>query len=88
MWGHSQQGQVQQQDEEEECQWDGGRELLVAFVRAGFLESWRQMTDGSVSSASREWEVRRGGGKPRHHGKEQERKSSGGRKAESREFYF
>lgn len=46
------------------CQWGGGREPLLTFVRAGFLESWRQMTDGSVSSASREWEVRRGGGKP------------------------
>lgn len=50
---------------------------LVTFVRAGFLERWRQMTDGRV--LRREWEVRRGGGKPRHHGKEQERKCSGGK---------
>lgn len=49
----------------------------VTFMKAGFLERWRQMTDGSV--LRREWEVRRGGGKPHHHGKEQERKSSGGK---------
>lgn len=69
LWGHSQQGQVQRRDEEKECASRlGSRELLLSFVRACFLEIWRQMTDGSM--LRREWEVRRGGGKPRHHGRE------------------
>lgn len=67
--GHSQRGQVQQQDEEEECVSRlGSRELLLTFVRACALEIWRQMTDGGM--LRREREVRRGGGKPRHHGRE------------------
>lgn len=58
----------------------------VTFMKAGFLERWRQMTDGSV--LRREWEVRRGGGKPPHHGKEQERELWWEGKAESRESCF
>lgn len=67
--GHSQRGQVQQQDEEEECASRlGSRELLLTFVRACVLEIRRQMTDGGM--LRREREVRRGGGKLRHHGRE------------------
>lgn len=43
--------------------WVAGR-LLVTFMKAGVLESWRQMTDGNVWR--REREVKGGGGELRH----------------------
>lgn len=62
--GHSQQGQLQQRDEEEECTSRlGSRELLLIFVRACFLEIWRQMTDGRqyaeerMGSEKRRWQA-------------------------------
>lgn len=44
------------------------------------------MTDGCVLRG--EWEVRGGGGKPRHCGKEQERGSSGGRGSNTERAVF
>lgn len=46
--------------------------LLVTFMRAGVLESWKQMTDGYVWR--REREAKRGGGEPR---REKDRASRG-----------
>lgn len=46
--------------------------LLVTFMRAGVLESWKQMTDGNVWR--REREAKGGGGEPRH---EKDRASCG-----------
>lgn len=64
----------------------GGGEPLPTSVGAGFLESWRQVTDGRVLKG--DWDVRRGGGKRRHPGQGRERKSSGGRKAQSGNLIF